>query len=70
MAARLAVALFVGFGLLGDERVLRDLALLPLRDCLALALWVWSYADNTVEWRGERFRVVGGKLVRAMAARK
>ncbi len=64
VAARAAVALFVGFGLLRDEQVPRDLWLLPLRDCLGLALWVWSYADDTVEWRGERFRVREGRMVR------
>ncbi len=65
VAARMALALRVGWGLLGDARVMRDLLLLPLRDCLGLALWVWSYAGDTVEWRGERFRIRGGKLVRA-----
>ena len=33
-----------------------------------MALWVWTYADNTIEWRGERFRVRGGKLVRSAKA--
>ena len=62
--SRMAVALRVGYGVLGDAQVLRDLPLLPLRDCLALALWVWSYAGDTVEWRGERFRVHKGQLLR------
>ncbi len=64
VAARIAVAGLLGYGLLRDVQVLRDLALLPLRDCLGLLLWVWSYAGNTVEWRGERFRVNGDKLQR------
>jgi ceramide glucosyltransferase len=61
---RMAVAMRVGFGVLRDTQVLRDLVLLPVRDCFGLALWVWSYAGNTVEWRGERFRVVKGRMVR------
>ena len=64
LVSRMAVAIRVGYGVLGDAQVLRDLALLPLRDCLALALWVWSYAGDTVEWRGDRFRVHKGKLLR------
>ncbi len=66
--ARMAVALLVGYGLLGDAQVLRDLVLLPLRDCYALALWVWSYAGDTLEWRGEQFRVHKGKLLRTGAS--
>ncbi len=62
--ARMAVALLIGFGLLGDAQVLRDLVLLPLRDCFGLALWAWSYAGDTVEWRGERFRIHKGRLLR------
>ncbi len=68
LLARMAVALRVGSGLLGDAQVLRDLVLLPLRDCLGLALWVWSYAGDTLEWRGEQFRVHKGKLLRIGAA--
>ena len=64
LLSRVAVACMVGYGVLGDRRVLRDLPLLPLRDCFGLALWAWSYADNTIEWRGEQFRVQKGRLVR------
>lgn len=62
IAARLTSALTVGRGVLRDPRVLRDLWLLPLRDCLALLIWIASLAGNTVEWRGLRFRVRRGKL--------
>jgi ceramide glucosyltransferase len=65
LLARMAVALTVGVGVLRDRQVLRDWWLLPLRDSLALLLWAWSYADNTVVWRGERFRLVNGRLQRA-----
>ena len=59
---RVAVALTVGVGLLNDVQVLRFLLLLPLRDCLALFFWAWSYASDIVVWRGERFRLKRGKL--------
>ena len=62
--ARMAVALRVGYGIVGDAQVLRDLALLPVRDCVGWALWVWSFAGTTVVWRGERFRVEKGRLLR------
>jgi ceramide glucosyltransferase len=63
LGVRLVVALSIGLGLLGDPRTLRDLWLVPLRDCLGLALWFWSFADNTVVWRGMRFRLQQGTLI-------
>jgi ceramide glucosyltransferase len=62
---RVSIALGVGVGILGDRQVLRDLWLLLPRDLVALALWAWSYASNTVEWRGERMLIRDGKIVRA-----
>jgi ceramide glucosyltransferase len=63
--ARVAVALTVGVGLLGDAQVLRDIWLLPLRDCFGLGFWAWSYASDTIVWRGERFRLRNGRISRA-----
>lgn len=65
LLARVALVLNVGVGLLRDGQVLRDLWLLPLRDCVSLVLWAWSYADSTVVWRGERFRLQGGTMTPA-----
>lgn len=65
--ARMAVSIGIGYGVLLDAQVLRDLWLLPLRDCFGLAIWAWSYAGDTVEWRGERFRVKNGRLLRVDA---
>ncbi len=59
---RVAVALSVGVGLLRDGQVLRDLWLLPVRDCFGLFFWLWSYAGDTVIWRGERFHLRNGRI--------
>ena len=64
LLARVAVALSVGVGILRDEQVLRDIWLLPVRDCFGLAVWAWSFAGDTVVWRGERFRLRDGRLER------
>jgi ceramide glucosyltransferase len=60
--ARVAVSLVVGVGVLRDGQVLRDLWLLPVRDCFGLIFWVWSFAGDTVVWRGEVFRLRDGKI--------
>ena len=59
---RLGVAMQVGAGVLGDRQVLRDLWLLPLRYAVGFAVWVWSFAGNTIVWRGERFVLKSGRL--------
>lgn len=64
MLMRVALALVVGVGVLGDMQVIRDLLLLLPRDLIALLLWAWSFASDTVTWRGERFLLKGGKLIR------
>ena len=62
LLARVTVALSIGLGVLGDRQVLRDLWLLPARDAAGLFFWFWSYAGDTVVWRGERFRLRRGRL--------
>ncbi len=64
LATRVALALSVGAGLLADRWVLTDLWLLLPRDLMALGIWVWSFAGDTVTWRGERFLLRRGKLTR------
>ena len=66
LACRVAVALLVGLDLLEDRQVLRNLWLLPGRDLVGLAVWAWSYAGNTVDWRGEEFAIKGGKMTRVV----
>jgi len=64
LLARMSVALMVGVGLLRDGQVLRDLWLLPVRDLFGLGFWAWSFASDEVVWRGERFRLRRGRMVR------
>jgi ceramide glucosyltransferase len=64
LLARVAVALTIGVGLLRDDQVLRDLWLLPLRDLFGLLVWAWSFAGDTVIWRGEAFRLKDGRIAR------
>jgi ceramide glucosyltransferase len=61
---RLAVALVVGRGVLQDRQVVKNAWLIPLRDLLAIGVWIVSLGGHTVTWRGDRFRLREGKLSR------
>ena len=61
---RFVVAFVVGGAVLYDRQVLRFCWLIPLRDLIAVGVWVASFAGHTVTWRGDRFRLSNGKLSR------
>jgi len=61
---RFAVALVVGKSVLQDRRLLQHLWLLPIRDLVAVAIWIASFAGHTVTWRGDRFELKNGRLIR------
>jgi ceramide glucosyltransferase len=62
---RMALAVTVGAEVLDDRKVLPRLWLVPLRDLVALGVWMAGFVGNTILWRGERFRLKDGKLMRA-----
>jgi ceramide glucosyltransferase len=64
LLARGAVALVVGSYVLKDRQVLKQLWMLPLRDLIAVAIWLISFFGHTVTWRGDRFRLKNGRLKR------
>jgi len=59
---RLAQAMTVGAGVVGDHQVLPNLWVLPLRDVVHMGVWVAGFAGHTIVWRGERFVLKDGKL--------
>jgi ceramide glucosyltransferase len=61
---RLATALTVGRLVLKDRGLLRRLWLLPVRDLVAVAVWIGSFGGDTVTWRGTRFKLKNGRLAR------
>ena len=61
---RVAVALVVGWSVLRDRQVLRLLPWLPLRDLVALLVWLASLVGHNVVWRGDSFTLKDGKLAR------
>lgn len=59
---RIAVAVVVGRFVLGDRQVVRFLTLIPVRDVIAVLVWMRSFVGHDVVWRGTRFRLENGKL--------
>lgn len=64
MLLRLGVAVVVGKSVLRDRQLLKHLWLLPLRDLMAVGLWLASFFGHTVTWRGDRFELKDGRLYR------
>jgi len=64
---RIAMALAVGKVVLQDRQLLSQLWLLPLRDLIAVGVWIASFAGHTVTWRGDRFELKDGRLTRVLS---
>jgi ceramide glucosyltransferase len=62
---RLTMAMTVGARVLAEHQVLPNLWLLPFRDGVAIVLWAFGFAGDTIVWRGQRFQLKNGKLTRA-----
>ena len=64
LGLRVAVALVVGWSVLRDRQVLRLMPWLPLRDLVAVLVWLASLTGHHVVWRGDSFILKDGKLAR------
>jgi ceramide glucosyltransferase len=61
---RFALALVMGWKVLRDPQVFRYAWMIPLRDLVAVVVWIVSLGGHTVTWRGDRFKLKDGKLTR------
>jgi ceramide glucosyltransferase len=61
---RFVVTWLVGWFVLRDRQAFKSAWLIPLRDLIAVVIWAASLAGHTVTWRGERFRLKDGRLMR------
>lgn len=62
--ARFVNAYVLAGPVLHDRHSLRNLWLVPVRDAIGVVVWLASFFGNTVVWRGERFRLSDGKLLK------
>jgi ceramide glucosyltransferase len=63
-AGRFAVAVVVGRYVLQDRQVGKLLALIPVRDVIAILVWLAGFFGHNVMWRGESFILKNGRLAR------
>ncbi len=61
---RILVSLVVGKSVLKDRKLPGQLFLLPLRDLSAVGVWIASFWGHSVTWRGDRFELRKGRLIR------
>jgi hypothetical protein len=61
---RTAMAFVAGRIVLKSPEVLRSIWLLPVRDFMAMIIWISGWAGRGVAWRGEHFSLSKGKLIR------
>lgn len=64
ITVRVAVGLTAAMTVMGDTHALRDLFLLPIRDCLAPFVWAAGLIGNRIVWRGDVFSLKEGRLER------
>jgi ceramide glucosyltransferase len=62
LIARAGAAVIIGERVLRDSQIGRDWWLIPLRDLVALGVWLASFFGDTIVWRGEKFQLLDGKL--------
>ena len=61
---RFAVAIVFGKYVLKDRQAMRSPALIPVRDLVAMLVWIVSFAGHRIVWRGDHFSLENGKLKR------
>jgi ceramide glucosyltransferase len=62
MSARTAMAIVSASLVLEERGAWRKLCLLPVRDFVAVAVWLGGLFGKKIVWRGEVFELQGGKL--------
>ncbi len=65
LTARAAMALVTAWLVLRDREFVRWFWLLPVRDFLAVLIWLGGLVGSKIVWRGEVFHLKNGKLTRS-----
>lgn len=68
LAFRLAMTWVIGIRGMGERGLWRQMPLIPVWDALAFAIWVTSFSQTTIRWRGVDYKLRDGKLTLNAAA--
>ena len=62
LVLRFMITFASGSLVLRDRYILRNLWLVPIRDFVALLIWLLAYTGSQIVWRGNKFELANGKL--------
>jgi ceramide glucosyltransferase len=62
LVLRFLMAWVVGIWGIGDEVLRRQIWLVPIRDAVYFAVWLFSFASNRVTWGDSQFILKGGEM--------
>lgn len=68
LALRIAMSWTIGIWGLKQSTLWKKLLLLPVWDGVAFAIWVGSFLQNSLRWRGQNYVIEDGMLVQASRA--
>lgn len=63
MGFRMAMTWIIGIHGLRQSRMWKEWPLIPLWDAVAFAIWLTSFARNSIRWRGSDYYIRDGRLV-------
>ena len=69
IALRMAMTWIIGIHGLHQSRLWKELPLIPVWDAVAFAIWLTSFARNSIRWRGADYYIRDGRLVPVVSAR-
>jgi ceramide glucosyltransferase len=66
---RVAMTWVIGIHGLKQDHLIKNLALIPVWDALALVIWLASFAQRSIRWRGSNYLIRDGLLVPLSASK-
>jgi ceramide glucosyltransferase len=65
LALRIAMTWMIGAWGLKKSALWKDVPLLPIWDAMAFVIWLASFLQNSIRWRGDEYYIRDGRLILA-----